>query len=139
MGLSFEESMKKMMTKNMVATTNANDNIAVAAAPASPIMTLEEPTVYYDGLAYSGEDWTEDKEHYRWFNEYIDEKYSYIDDKKNISLNEDQINITQETNSQFIPFEMPRYFDGIDLVDFKLSVHFTRSDKQERQKFQVGS
>lgn len=128
MGLSFEESLKKMKKENEVAMLAANPAVASLNINDS-IMTLEEPM--YDGLAYSGDDWTRDEKHdYRWFEAFVDEKYSFVDEKKSINLNEEQRNITQETNSQFIPFEMPRFYDGIDLTEFTLSVHFTRSDKQ---------
>ncbi len=119
-----------LKTANATTTSNSVDNgIAVASEiPEIGVMTLEEP---YDGLAYSGEEtWIEDKVKYRWFNNYIDNDYSIVDDKKNIELNEKQFNITQEENSQFIPFKMPRYYDGIDLVNTTISIHYDRSDNQ---------
>ena len=120
--------------RDMLKTANSSNNegVAVASSPMNNdigIMTLDEP--YYDGLAYSGEEeWHDDKEKYRWFDNYEDNNYSTVDDKKNIELNENQFNITQEENSQFIPFEMPRYYDGIDLSKTIISIHFTRSDNQ---------
>ena len=126
MAKSYKETLEEILAGS---TTMSSNNIAVASTAYPDVMTLEEPM--YDGLAYSGDDWTRDEEHnYRWFNDYVDEDYSFVDNKKNISLNENQRNITQETNSQFVPFEMPRFYDGIDLTTFTLSVHFTRSDKQ---------
>ena len=47
--------------------------------------------------------------------DHIDEKYSTIDNQKNIIMDSNQINITQEENSQYIPFRMPRYYDGVDI------------------------
>lgn len=113
-------------------TTSSSEDAGIAVASTESeigVMSLEE--TYYDGLAYSGEEtWAEDRTNYRWFNEYEDNDYSTVDDKKNIELNEKQFNITQEENSQFIPFEMPRYYDGIDLINTALSIHYDRSDKQ---------
>lgn len=133
MGLSFEESLKKIKKENELAIPAATPAIASLNANDS-IMTLEEPM--YDGLAYSGDDWTRDDD-YRWFNDYVDNDYSFVDNKKNIELNENQININQESNSQFIPFEMSRFYDGIDLTTFALSIHFTRSDYQHSSSIPV--
>ena len=135
MAISYKESMEKYIEENNVVkkaeniiakpmTTMNIDDVSVASYP---VMTLEE--VPYDGLAYSGEEtWTEDKTNYRWFNDYEDNNYSVIDDKKNITINEKQINITQEENSQFIPFEMPRKYDGYDLTKANISIHYDRGD-----------
>ena len=109
-----------------------NSGIAMAAQTSNmvsepSIMTLEE--IPYDGLAYSGEEsWTEDKTNYRWFNDFEDDNYSIIDDKKTIALNDKQFNITQEENSQFIPFEMSRKYDGYDLTKANISIHYDRAD-----------
>ena len=59
---------------------------------------------------------------------YVDENISYVDDKKNVKVNEFQVNITQETNSQYMPFIMNRYYDGIDLVNMKLSFYFENAE-----------
>lgn len=55
---------------------------------------------------------------------YEDSDYSYVDDKKNVTINQNQTNLTQEDNSQYIPFEMFRFYDGIDLTNMTLSVYF---------------
>lgn len=55
---------------------------------------------------------------------YEDEHISYVDDKKNVKVNEYQVNLTQEENSQYIPFEMNRYYDGIDLMDPTMKITF---------------
>lgn len=105
-----------------------NSGIAMTAMVSEPsIMTLEETP--YDGLAYSGEEsWTEDRTNYRWFSDFEDENYSIIDEKKNIVLNDKQFNISQEENSQFIPFEMSRRYDGYDLTKANISIHYDRAD-----------
>lgn len=44
---------------------------------------------------------------YEWYDNYHDENFSIINQDKSISVVSSQINLTQETNSQFIPFELP--------------------------------
>lgn len=61
---------------------------------------------------------------YKFYTEYSDDNMSHVDNKKTISLNPNQINITQETNSQYIPFLMSRYYDGYDLSAAKLQFYF---------------
>lgn len=65
---------------------------------------------------------------YKFYEKYYDEEFSTIDSLKSISVNESQINITQETNSQYIPFKMPRYWDGIDLMDMFIQVHWNNKN-----------
>lgn len=55
---------------------------------------------------------------------YRDNKYSSVDNNKNITMDISQINITQESNSQYIPFEMPRFYDGIDLSTMTISIRY---------------
>ena len=71
--------------------------------------------------------WTRDGS-YRWFEDYFDDKISYIDENKNITVDPSQVNISQESNSQFIPFEMMQKYDGINLAEMEISIHYTRSD-----------
>lgn len=61
---------------------------------------------------------------YEFYDEYSDENMSTVDEDKKITLHPKQINITQETNSQYIPFQMPRYYDGYDLANAKLQIFF---------------
>ena len=117
---SFSERLK-------MATITSKDTEAIVTS------ANIEPTVYsreigYDDAVYANEDWFEDKDNYRWFDDFEDNNYSIIDDRKNIALNEKQFNITQEENSQFIPFEMSRYYDGYDLLKAHISIHYDRSD-----------
>ena len=77
----------------------------------------------------SPSDWVQ-HEGYVWFNDYYDDKLSIIDSDKNISVHASQTNISQEVNSQFIPFEMMRRYDNIDLVDMAMSIHYTTKDKR---------
>ena len=132
MSLSFEDSLKKSSMNNMA--TAEVENIAIPAIMSvdgtnidSPsIMTLnEEPMMM---AAYSGNDGNWQKHNgYVYFKTFYDDNISNIDDEKNITLNRKQFNITQEENSQYIPFEMSRKYDGYDLVNAAISIHYETS------------
>ena len=124
MGLSFEDSLKNNMTttvakiENDVSALSVN-NMEVADAS---IMTLDENS----GIsAYSGSDgnWQQHTSYVR-YSSFSDDNISIINDEKDIALNKKQFNITQEENSQYIPFEMSRYYDGFDLTKAVISVHY---------------
>lgn len=84
-----------------------------------------EATTYAAGDAYQR------CEKYLWYDSYRDDKYSVIDSLKNVTVDPSQINLTQEANSQLIPFEMPRYYDGVDLIDMAIQVHFVNKEGYE--------
>lgn len=128
MSLSFKDSLKANIENN-VATMK--QEIVNPVAPMSiddvnvdniGIMTLDETSMV---AAYSGDDgsW---KQHsgYVYYSDFSDENISIINDTKDINLDGKQFNITQEENSQYIPFEMPRYYDGYDLVKAAISIHY---------------
>ena len=126
MSLSFEDSLKKN-TVNNIATMKVENVEAVAMASVgdintdSPsIMTLNEN---YGIAAYAGDDgnWQQHNGYVQ-YSSFSDDNISVINDRKDIALNEKQFNITQEENSQYIPFEMPRYYDGFDLVNTTISI-----------------
>ena len=140
MSLSFEDSLKKNVA-------NATNNIAVSAsAPIvnmdvvadmsiadNSIMTLDED---YGIAAYAGDDgnWQQHNSYVR-YSAFSDDNISVINDTKDITLDPKQFNITQEENSQYIPFEMPRYYDGYDLVNTTLSIHYnTKSGRHGASK-----
>ena len=130
MSLSFEESLKNnsknniATTETMVATTDIDD--MGVALPS--VMTLEENFAI---AAYSGDDgnWQQHPD-YVYYHVFSDSNISNIDDEKNITLNRKQFNITQEENSQYIPFEMSRYYDGFDLVNATISIHYETNNKR---------
>ena len=110
MALSFEESKKQLIQQNETV--------------ARPMMMTARVMATEPG-------WTRVTDpKYAWFDEFTDDKISYVDENKDITIDNSQINISQESKSQFIPFEMPRYYDGIDLTKMAISIHFTNSDKQ---------
>lgn len=134
MSLSFEDSLKNSMAKVVSASIKqefaiANMNVDVNNMEVEDfsIMTLDES----NGIAaYAGDggSWQQHRD-YVVYNVFSDEDISTISDNKDILLNRKQFNITQEENSQYIPFEMPRYYDGFDLVNTVISIHYETSSK----------
>lgn len=80
--------------------------------------------------AYENENWQR-SDKYLWYEEYTDLDYSTVDSDKNVNVNQKQISITQESNSQYIPFQMPRYYDGVDLLDKNILIHYVNSNGGE--------
>lgn len=66
-----------------------------------------------------------------WYPEYVDDNVQSININKVVTLSPNQPNLTQETHSQLIPFEMPRYYDGIDLSKMIIQIHFVNANNQE--------
>lgn len=136
--MSFADSLKNSTLTSTTDSTSTNvasaspmvATVSLASAESeASVMSLSESSDNNVSL-YSESGWSEDRTHYRWFENYRDDNYSIVNDEKNIALNSKQVNISQEENSQFIPFEMARYYDGIDLMNAIISVHYTRSDGQ---------
>ena len=130
MSLSFEESIRNNVakaTKNNIAPIAdmgiADMSIVDMSIADDSIMTLDEN---YGIAAYSGDggNWQQHNDYVR-YSSFSDDNISIISDTKDITLDAKQFNITQEENSQYIPFEMPRYYDGFDLVNTVLSIHYT--------------
>lgn len=130
MSISFADSLKA--AQDAVKTTEESENeIAVASA-----LSLDEDYTVDMAVApamfsvYSSDDgnWIKHSG-YKHFSNYYDDDLSIISNDKNIALNEKQFNITQEENSQLIPFEMPRFYDGFDLSGTTISIHYDTSDK----------
>lgn len=110
MALSFEDSKQQLIQQNE---------------------TVARPMIMKARVMATESGWTRVTDpKYAWFDEFTDDKISYVDENKDITIDNSQINISQESKSQFIPFEMPRYYDGIDLTKMAISIHFTNSDKQ---------
>lgn len=125
MALSFSDSLKAQQIESE----------AVAMAVTASVMA-DEPSVMslddsgYMVAAYSNENGSWSRvSGYKQYADYFDDGVSIVNDNKDISLDSKQFNITQEENSQYIPFEMPRYYDGFDLSTVNLSIHYVTSDK----------
>lgn len=61
---------------------------------------------------------------YEVYSKYSDDNFSSVDNLKNITVDSSQINIMQEENSQYMPFRIPRYWDGMDLMDMLIQVRY---------------
>lgn len=142
MSLSFEESLKKNVAKTSInnaiqASINEDNNIAIASndiyTDSQSVMTLDEN---YGIAAYAGDDGSwQQHSGYVYYRNFSDDNISVISDEKDIRLDGKQFNITQEENSQYIPFEMSRYYDGFDLVNTILSIHYvTKSGRHGSSK-----
>ena len=116
MALSYEESKKQLLkqSETVAKPMTMAERMAVS-------VQSSDPHYGWTRVTYP---------QYVWFNQFNDEKISHIDENKDITIDSSQINISQESKSQFIPFEMPRYYDGIDLTRMAISIHFTNRDQQ---------
>ena len=126
MALSFEDSFKAAQTESEAAA-------AVAAMPAvadnTSVMTLDYGIAVADEnemiAAYAGTEYDSSYESYSNYpHKLIDDRISTVDENKNIKLSDSQVNLTQESNSQYIPFKMSRYYDGYDLSNATLSIYW---------------
>ena len=118
MALSFEESKQRLhqqLATPAVMSMQSDDGI----------MTLESGDGIGMVAAYS--EWTKSNK-YDWYDDYSDDKISTVDKNKNILVDASQVNISQEENSQFIPFEMSRYYDGFDLMKATIWIYYLSSD-----------
>ena len=75
-------------------------------------------------LEADDEIYTMDSTKYAYYPDYSDSDYSLVDITKTVKVNASQVNITQEENSQVIPFELNRFWDGVDLTTMKFRVYF---------------
>lgn len=121
MALSFAESLKAKNSN--IEQTSKNDVNLID-------IQMDDESNLKPILQQSDNNWVRNNT-YLWYAEYSDDKYSYVDKDKNITVDPTQINLSQEENSQFIPFEIPRYYDGIDLKDKIIQIHYTNSDGDE--------
>lgn len=118
MALSFEDSLK-----NSTATTTEDGGISLMSA--SAVAGNEDSNVVAYASTYAIDENWQRHPNYVSYDDFSDDNISTISNNKDINLDSSQFNITQEENSQYIPFEMPRYYDGFDLVDTVISIHYT--------------
>lgn len=118
MAISFKDSLRSSADPVVDSVRNIDPPQKQIPSVLSENVT---PLVYSEGSS----DWRQVSDKgYDFYDDYNDEDYSTVDINKNITLNSSQINITQETNSQYIPFIMPRYYDGFDLSSTKLQFYY---------------
>lgn len=133
MGISFEDSLKQMAAATPAVTTETPS-----------VMTVSELNTPVAAYSEDDGDW-ETLSNYAHYRVFSDENMSVIDEGKNISLDGKQFNITQEENSQYIPFMMPRFYDGFDLAGMSnntengttISIHYETSDGNHGVSFPV--
>lgn len=113
--MSFKEVKAKMMANS--ATVDDNNISTFDAGLATTAVVDDGYTLCTDGR-------------YGVYDQYFDDSYSTVDKQKNVSVDSSQINITQETNSQYIPFRIPRYWDGIDLMNMLIEIKYAHSDNK---------
>lgn len=119
---TFKETLKNA---SLDATESINSSITTAA-------TSNETKDYGISLLSLSPDegYTKD-ERYLWISDYTDNDYSTVDEYKNITLSQQQINLTKEENSQVIPFAVPRYYDGVDLSQMLFKIHYVNANGLE--------
>lgn len=105
-------------TSNDSAVANSVSESAVA--PVSELVTVASEDTYT--LCDDGR--------YLVYSKYIDDNISTIDDSKNIVVHPSQISVTQEENSQYIPFRIKRYWDGIDFMDMTIQIMYQNKNKE---------
>lgn len=118
MAKSYKERLEELQTLSSPASTIA------AYSVEDSVMVVADDDWELDGKYKSTDSNSYGKR-------YEDDHISYIDDKKNVKIDENQINLTQENRSQYIPFEMFRYYDGIDLKNMQLSIYYLNPDNAE--------
>ena len=116
MAISFKDSLKR------------SDNQSFA----NTVVQRAEPKVY----ATDSDGWILDDK-YLLYEEYYDTDLSTVDKLKNIMLSQTQVCLTQECNSQLIPFEMDRYYDNFDLSETALTIHFVNAMNNEAEDLPV--
>lgn len=98
-------------------TDSVKQNTKLRASMAYQSIAEDFPAVY------GSEDWTLDSR-YKYCPEYHDDNVVMIDDQKSVSSKTSKIVVTQGANSEFIPFELERYYDGFDLCNTVITIHF---------------
>ena len=85
-------------------------------------------------ITQSNEELFQKSDKYLWYDEYYDNDYSVIDKNKNIKLSSSQVNLTQEENSQIVPFLMDRHYDGIDLMNMFITIYFVNKEGKSAER-----
>lgn len=129
MAISFEESLKAARTGSTAGITE-DYGITTADVGIDTLAygsVIEDIPAYDDGTTVEPEQWTLSSD-YLYYADYSDDDYSTVDESKNIVLSSSQINITQEKNSQFIPFKIPKKYDGFDLSTTRIQIFYINAD-----------
>ena len=123
---SFSERLKSQLN----ATMNNTPLVSTKVRAVSEIQDEE--------FIATAETWTRSSK-YDWYDEFTDENISTVDEYRNIKLDDKQINLSQESYSQFIPFKMPRRYDGFDLaLNTQIDFHYATMQLDENGKRKGG-
>ena len=71
--------------------------------------------------------------------DYDDEQGPVEVNGRSIGDLSNQISVEGEDNSQYIQFLMPRYYDGIDLTEMLINIHYELSDGQGSNDYPVNA
>lgn len=116
MGISFQDSKQKLAQQTPAVMSARTMLLSNDASATNEIV----------------EEVFEVNRNYKWYeNSYIDDKMSRVDSNKNIIVNDQQQSVTQENNSQCIPFELDRYYDGVDLNNMTFNIHYINAKEKE--------
>ena len=131
MSLSFKDSLdnanNNVFTEDSAVVNDESDDYGISLLSMDgPVATNDSVAVYANSL----DGWTRSHA-YVYYSEYFDDNLSEVNDDKSVTVNQKQINLTQESNSQFIPFKMPRYYDGFDLLNATILIHYVNKDGYE--------
>ena len=109
-------------------------NTATLSTPQTMNVSAEAPVVAVDQLipmAAAVDEGFQQSDKYEQYDSYYDSDYCIVDANKIVSISPSHINITQEENSQVIPFELNRYYDGVDLMNMNFRIHYVNSSGNE--------
>lgn len=152
MSLCFAESLKKYEEENKEPTpsepdtgtdtdpgTDTNPGDSGNENPDNPGEGGQTPEVpddtpepdIYEGMGTIDPDseWTAVSDlGYKFYDDYSGDDVSVVTEKKRIVIKPDQLNFAQESNSQYVPFQMPRYFDGFDMGKAKIQFYYINAE-----------
>ena len=122
MALSFEDSLNAANEVKVEST-----NVVVDEPVAVTNYSLDDESAMVAPYSLADEGWTL-MSRFKYYSDYDDSNVSIVDDEKTVNVNRKQVNITRESNSQFIPFEMPRFYDGFDLTSVaSIQIYFVNA------------
>lgn len=140
MGICFAESLKKYQEENNSPDTekpgtdtpgdetlppeDPGAETPGTDTPDTPV--VEEPDIY-EGLGSIDADatWTPVSDQgYKFYDDYSCDDVSAVTTGKKIVMKPNQMNFMKESNSQYVPFQMPRYFDGYDMGKTKIQFYY---------------
>ena len=136
MGLCFADSLKKYReensgpnqgepgTENPDSNTPGNDSVVQDPNAGTPDIGVPD---IYDGLGCidKNAEWSAINDRgYKFYDDYDCDDVSVVKFNREIIVKPDQSNFAQESNSQYIPFQMPRFFDGFDLANTKIQFYY---------------